>query len=384
LRRFFLLCLAAVLATIVLHSSQKPSSLDQDAQNAARRMLTCLQELKAMRQEVAAEMESVRNDFSMFSDTDFTLNPALDPALSGLIGVEYTDLTTTLGDLRAKQTSLHPQFAALVVMWLKAAGVKPGDMAAISFSGSFPALNLAVLCACDELQLHPVIFSSVGASAYGANIPGFTWLDMEARLYEKQLIGGRTRYASLGGILDMDGGIGETGIRLGEAAIAGHGAEYVHEGTSRNVITDIERRLELYTQEGPPAVFISVGGNVTSLGWVAESALLGNGLLLPPGTGDSAFEGATRWIPETDSPQRGIIFRMFEVGTPVLHLLNIERLAAANNLPMAPVELSIDHDLHLAWRNREISLAILFFLWLLSGGLCLVGQCRPLESADDD
>ncbi len=135
------------------------------------------------------------------------LDPALDPARSGLIGEEYTDLTTSLGHLRAKQTSLNPQFAGLVVMWLKRAGVRAGDRVALACSGSFPALNLAALCACETLDLRPLVFSSVGASNYGANLPGFTWLDMEAELHRQGLLRTRSRYASLGGIVETGGGL---------------------------------------------------------------------------------------------------------------------------------------------------------------------------------
>lgn len=383
LRPLFLLCLGATLLTFILHAGQKPLSLDADAQSAARHMLSGLEELKSMRLEVAAATRIAQAQGTVpgdpFGDQDFAPNRASDPAGSGLIGVEYTDLTSTLGDLRAKQTSLNPQFAALMTMWLKAAGVQPGDVVAVSLTGSFPALNLAVLCACDALQLKPVIFSSVGASSYGANIPGFTWLDMETRLYQKKMITTRTRYASLGGIMDTGGGLGESGIQLGEAAIAQHGAEYIRESTPRTVVPDIERRLALYAVDGPPAAFINVGGNVTSLGWVAEAALLENGLLLPPSR-DAAYQvRAARSIPTTNSPQRGILFRMFENGVPVIHLLNIERLAAAHYLPVAPHELLVDYDLRNAWINRELFLGLLFVLWLCACGVWVFWQGKHQE-----
>ncbi len=55
-----------------------------------------------------------------------------------IIGPEYTEITTTLGPLAAKKLSLHPDFAALAVRYLLAAGVGPGDRVAVNFSGSFP------------------------------------------------------------------------------------------------------------------------------------------------------------------------------------------------------------------------------------------------------
>lgn len=339
---FSLTALAFTLATYVVTPAVV---LDADAAQAIRQMKTGMRELKAMRLGLG-----------------IALDPALDPAGSGLIGVEYSDLTTTLGDLRAKQTSLNPQFAGLVVAWLKQAGVRRGDSVALSFSGSFPALNLAALCACDTLNLNAFIISSIGASTYGANIPGFTWLDMEYLLLSKGIVRCRTRYASLGGIMDTGGGLDETGIAVGEAAIARHGAEYLHEGTPRTVIPDVERRMRLYTAGGIPKAFVNVGGNVTSLGWVSEAAFIENGLM--------------KRIPACSSPQRGTIFRMFESGVPVVHLINIQRLAAAYHLPIAPVNLNPDTNpsvgMDAARHGHLWRLGILLVAWFSIGSVFAV------------
>lgn len=320
-----------------------PLVLDTEAKQAVRQMKAAMLELKLMRHSL-----------------NIPLTLELDPALSGLIGVDYSDITSTLGDLRAKQTSLNPMFSGILVMWLKQIGVKEGDTVDLSFSGSFPALNLAAHCACDVLKLKTFIISSVGSSTYGANIPKFTWLDMEAHLFEKGLIHSRSRYASLGGIMDTGGGIDETGIDAGERAILRHGAIYLKEGTPRTVIPDVERRMRLYKEKGTPKAFINVGGNVTSLGWVSEAALLNNGLISR--------------LPACSSPQRGTIFRMFELGIPVIHLINIERLAADYHLPIAPTDLHLDSwlttNLSTA-RNQHLNeLGLLFFVWfVLSLGL---------------
>ena len=109
-------------------------------------------------------------------------DPDDDPRGSGMIGERMTDLTTTVGSLPSKRTSTRPEFAAAAVEMLVEAGAREGDRVAVSFSGSFPALNVAVLSAVKALGLRPVVISSVGASMYGANQPGMTWLDMEAVL----------------------------------------------------------------------------------------------------------------------------------------------------------------------------------------------------------
>jgi poly-gamma-glutamate system protein len=279
----------------------------------------------------------------------------LDPAESGLIGLDFSDLTSTLGDLGAKQTSLNPYFAALVVMWLKEAGVVPGDRLAISLSGSFPALNIAVLSAAQVMGLKPLIISSVGASSFGANIPGLTWPDMERFLFAQGLIPWRSQYASLGGIIETDGGLDGTGIEVAREAIAKHGAIYLQENGAVNLEEDLARRQKLYFAEGPPKAYLNVGGGITALGWTPEAALLGEGLL--------------RRVPGGSSPKRGLIFKMYAAGIPVIHLLNIERLAARYHLPQRPTSLALDPQPLNAANNHAFHLGSLLLAWLLLGSL---------------
>ncbi len=52
------------------------------------------------------------------------LDIGLDPNQTGIIGEEYTELTTTLGNLEAKRTSTNPAFAALLVKYFKEANLK--------------------------------------------------------------------------------------------------------------------------------------------------------------------------------------------------------------------------------------------------------------------
>lgn len=310
----------------------KPYTLDSDGLRAAETMRQGMRVLREFRDELGLPVDVT-----------------LDPADTGLIGEDYSDLTTTLGSLTAKQTSLNPGFAGLVTVWLKQAGLAPGDKVAVCLTGSFPALNLAALSACQALDLRPLIFSSVGASTYGANIPGFTWLDMERKLTDTGILHTRTRFASLGGIMDNHGGLDGTGYEQGEAAIQRHGALYVREHGEADLVNDIERRMRLYTEDEMPRAFLNVGGSVTALGWVSEAALLDNGLL-------------TR-TPSTSSPKRGTIFRMHELGVPVIHLLNIERLAVRYGLPLSPHPLPDEHNWERAWRLRLAVVALMMLLW---------------------
>jgi len=247
----------------------------------------------------------------------------LDPNGTGLIGVEYTDITTTLGSLVAKRTSTNPAFAAVVVDMLGRAGVRRGDRVAIGFSGSFPALNIAVLSAASALELRPVIVSSVGASSYGANQPEMTWLDMERVLAEEGIFPWRSTAASLGGVTDTCGGLDGTGIAAGLGAIRRNGIPLIEENGSATLEADVRNRMALYDRSfggARPSAFINVGGSATSIGDGLEAHRIPTGLL--------------KKVPRVRRPERGIIYLMGERGVPVIHLLEIKSIAARYGIPV--------------------------------------------------
>ncbi|MCK7480237.1 MAG: poly-gamma-glutamate system protein [Candidatus Moduliflexus flocculans] len=106
------------------------------------------------------------------SPGDSTSTPLRDPNRTGLIGLEYAETTTTLGDLEAKRTSASPDMAALAVLLLREAGLEPGDAIAVGASGSFPGLALAVLSAARALDLDVALVASLGALLLGRQRPG--------------------------------------------------------------------------------------------------------------------------------------------------------------------------------------------------------------------
>ena len=128
---------------------------------------------------MAQSLTSIR---ALRLEKGLALDRTLDPNETGIVGEEFTPLTTSLGDVAAKRTAANPAFASVVATYFERAGLKRGDAVAIGGSGSFPAFVLASLCAARALDLRPLLIYSVGSSMYGANIPGFTFIDMLARL----------------------------------------------------------------------------------------------------------------------------------------------------------------------------------------------------------
>jgi poly-gamma-glutamate system protein len=246
-------------------------------------------------------------------------DPINDPNQTGLIGSQHSLITTEYGDLESKLTSLNPNFAALIIQCLADVRVKTGDAVAVSFSGSFPALNLAVLAACESWNLKPVIITSVGASMWGANDPDFTYLDQEKFLFDAGLIKFRSRRASLGGVEDLGRGLSPEGRELLVKAIARSGLEEI---SGQNLDESVRSRMDFYLGSLPGerfGAFINVGGGAAALG----------GVDLPSGIIE----------PNQNILNRGVAGEFLRRGVPVINFSDISHLARLNNLPLAPIPL---------------------------------------------
>lgn len=250
------------------------------------------------------------------------IDPETDPAETGLIGLLWTPVTSDAGVLSAKQTSCNPNFAAVIVDMLKRAGVNQGDVVAVGVSGSFPALNACVYCAMETLKVRPVIVASAAASEWGANIPGFLWLDMEDALARDGLIHARAVAASIGGYEDQGKGMSEEGRKLLAETIAKYKLRFIEADTFSH---SIEQRMKIYQERAqgfPVKAYINVGGGTVSVG-----RSLGK-KLYEPGLNPRPPRGADR----VDS----VMTRFSREGVPVIHLTQIEELARRNGLPIAP------------------------------------------------
>jgi len=245
-----------------------------------------------------------------------------DPEESGLIGQEFTLITTDRGVLEAKITTINPNFAALFIEYFEELDLKPGDVIAIGMTGSFPALNIAALVAAEELGLRPLAIASVGASMWGANDPAFTWLDMEALLRERGLLHTRSLAASLGGSNDRGRGLSPLGRKLLADAVARNGVPLISEPTLEDAVA---RRIALVDSAASPRrvrAYVNIGGSSASIG----NQL--NGALIRP--------GINRQLRSYNWTQRGVLHHYASRGVPVVHVLGVEEIALAHGFPIAP------------------------------------------------
>ncbi|GAB4303127.1 MAG: poly-gamma-glutamate system protein [Myxococcota bacterium] len=277
-----------------------------------------------------------------------------DPAMSGLIGVLLTDITTNPGHLPAKQTAVNPNFAAVIVHMLKRAGIEANDPVAVGFSGSFPSLNIAVMAALQTLGAKPIIISSVGASQWGANIANFTWLDMETTLFKQRVFSFRSVAASRGGVDDRALGLSKEGKQKLDEAISRNEIPMLN---PKNFDDSLEKRFALYREYAGGneiKVYINVGGGTTSVGTTVGKKMFKPGLnRIPP-----------RGIAEVDS----IMTRFIVEGVPVIHLTNIDTIAQRYGLPLQPTTPVAVGEGKVFVRevyNRKLVFTALFIILLL-------------------
>lgn len=244
---------------------------------------------------------------------------------TGLIGLEWSEMTTSVGNLEAKRTTTNPNMAALVVFLLHKAGVEKGDAVAVGGSGSFPALILAVLSAAKAMDLEPLLICSLGASQWGANRLEFHFLDMLECLWSAGIFHVRPAAASLGGERDIAEAIPQDVRHQLISDIEDSGISFIHEPELR---ANVQKRMLIYEKQAGEkeiACFVNIGGNWSNMGIDSEI------LNVKPGL------AKIRKIPPIE--KRGLLFEMAVREIPVVHLLFIKGLVDSYGLPWDPSPL---------------------------------------------
>lgn len=254
----------------------------------------------------------------------FEIDSNIDKNSTGLIGLEWSEISTTLGDEVAKRTSTNTDFAALITKKIKELDLGQGDRVAVNMSSSFPALNLAVISALDTLGLEGVIVNTVGSSSYGANIKDFTYLDMEKHLYNSGLIKNTSIAYSFGGIDDVAKEFEQEVIE----EIKNRNRKYnlilfYNSFYNSNLEENIEQRYKFYQERGEIKLFINIGGNSLAFGKSYKD-----------------IENSDLILQKKLQIRDGLVGKFYSSGVPVIHLLNIKGIALKNKIPIDSVEKS--------------------------------------------
>jgi len=305
----FLIALAVLAFLLAENLRQRDPVVDKNYAtmvNAAKIMREGMDVLKPLRAQLAP------------------INPEFDPQRSGLVGLENSIITTNQGGRESKQTTVNPNWAAVAVKLLADAGVGEGDLVAVTVSGSFPAMNLAVYSALEALGADAIIIASASSSQWGANVPGFAWLDMERELRNAGVISMKSIYASLGGIEDRGIGISEEGIRSLKRSIDRADIKFIDPANYQEAVADRIAIFREYSAERSYKAFVNVGGGATIVG--------------PPGIDDMFKSGLQKDAPARAFAVDTVMGYFLQEEIPGIHFIGIKNLANRYGLPIAPIE----------------------------------------------
>jgi len=208
---------------------------------------------------------------------------------TGLVGLKTSIITTKeeisgTNMLSSKVACTHPNFASAIVEMFYELNIKEGDVIAVSMTGSFPGANIALLSACRAMKINPIIISSAGSSAWGANRPEFSWPVIESLLYNNNLINHKSVAYSIGGANDTGDNLQHEGSSLISDEIfnlLNDKNEFVNELT---LLENVNKKMEIYKKYynlNDYSLFINIGGGSASLGYGIEQDSLNVGIVSP-------------------------------------------------------------------------------------------------------
>lgn len=267
-----------------------------------------------------------------------------DPWNCGLIGLEWSGITTTLGELGSKRTACNPAWAIQFSRWFREQDLKKGDPIAIYASGSFPGLTLNAIAAAEAMELRLLLIVSLGASTWGANHPDAPWPILAAELRRSGFIRKRADYYTLGGGAELGHGLAPEGEALLRKAATQAGVELL---TAANLADMITRKTDLLVAHGS-RLLVSIGGSQANLGDALEVLQLEPGLF----TAD-----------KIEKAGNGVIGATVQRDIPVIHMLNIKSLGNMTGIPYdSPPRLAAPTRVSKWWAGIGVALFLLVVL----------------------
>ncbi|MEO0026352.1 MAG: poly-gamma-glutamate system protein [candidate division WOR-3 bacterium] len=321
----------ALLALILFYSELK----------TARFVKARLYSEKLLAAQLSAQAFSIIKNYRV-TKLELPIDSVNDPNGTGLIGLQYSPITYGRSDLSDALTVTNPNFSAALIELLVRAGVRANDTVAINWDGTYPALNVQVLAAVRTLRLTPVIVTAQSAGMWGANWPGFTWLELERLLRDAGIWDYTTVLATVGGEADDGRGISPEG-----RSILRHIADSLSVPllSSESLIQAINNRMEVFRR---CRLLIAVGLPVTN-------------------SGDPLLKLPTRIFSDRHTKAgSGIVAEFIKSGRRVIHIAKPTRIALDYRLPVAPEPLpEIGRGRLFFERRYSVGLAIVFWVILI-------------------
>jgi len=274
---------------------------------------------------------------------------------SFLIGPSKSIIRTTSGSLISKQSVLNPDFSAMITEMLIELEIEKEDKVVLSYTGSYPGANLAVLSALEVMDISATIISSCGSSEYGATHPEFTWIDMETYLANLNIFSNSSTLASIGGGFDLGTQLKPQGKKVCESSIYNNKIELLNiENSHKN----IQKRMNHFAADRDDiSLFINVGGGVFSIGDSLQRRNTLTGIIYP---GDMP-----------GNSQGTVLERFLNGGIPVININHINILSEWYELPYPPKRNYRYGTGSLFYSQKQYNPLVILIAFIISSGTVL-------------
>jgi len=275
---------------------------------------------------------------------------------SFLIGPGESIIKTTSGSFISKQSTLNPDFGAMITEMLIELEIEKGNKVALSYTGSYPGANLAVLSALEAMDVSAVIIASCGSSQYGATHPECTWIDMETHLSRQNIFSNSSTLASIGGGFDLGIQLRIEGKKVCESSIYNNTIEFLN---IKNPQKNIQKRMDhLLSGRDDISLFINVGGGVYSTGDSLQRSKTPAGIIYPgdmPGNSNGT-----------------VIERFLDMDIPVININHINILSEWYELPYPPKRNYRYGTGSLFYSQKQYNPVVILIAFCISTGMVLV------------
>ena len=299
-------------------------------------------DIKIEAAKIMQEALEITREYSNSIVVNFSDSSSLyDRFNSGLIGVDstFSSITTKEGSLYSKVATTNPNFSGLFIQLfseIDSSLINPEvvDTIAVSYTGSFPGANIALLSACKAANIYPVIISSIGSSSWGANQIEMTWADIENHLSDN-IFKYRSAAFSLGGDQDRADELSDNIKQLLKTKISDNNYSFIE---SSLLSEAIDKRMDIYHDKSKNyKAYVSIGGSAASLGDSTTMRMFLPGLNFEK---DSDIEEAINNAFDEDLIDKDIndiipVIQKFAevVNIPVINIRNINNLCDWYDLP---------------------------------------------------
>ena len=270
------------------------------------------------------------------------------------LNTETSPLLTDIGKYEAKSTVLKPNFSALIIDQFSKSGLNKGDTIAVSMTGSMPGANIAVLMACEAMELEYILISSLGASSWGATDMNLSWPKMEKILYDNNLISKVSDKFTYGGGADyLKRGTRYRKIYGGESKRVSIDSlmislypnktmddlfilyglsndEVLNDSTGTILKTSINQRISFYEKSCPDGslscfdAYVNVGGGVASFGYKGKNKLKDN-------FGYVKASDVLDVLPSFEK-RNSVMAKFAESNIPLINITEIEKLIKGTDI----------------------------------------------------